>query len=76
MLLHYEYGRALTAGHKYGDAIRSYRVAADQGYAGAQYNLGVMYESGKGIPQDMPRRSSGIARRPIRATLRRRPTSA
>ena len=29
-----------------------YRLAADQGLAQAQYNLGVMYEKGEGVPQD------------------------
>jgi len=28
------------------------RVLAEQGDAQAQYNLGVMYDNGKGIPQD------------------------
>jgi hypothetical protein len=25
---------------------------AEQGYAAAQYNLGIMYERGRGVPQD------------------------
>jgi TPR repeat protein len=29
-----------------------YRKAAEQGHAGAQYNLGVMYATGKGLPED------------------------
>jgi len=29
-----------------------YRKAADQGYAVAQFNLGRMYGSGQGVPQD------------------------
>jgi hypothetical protein len=29
-----------------------YRKAADQGYAAAQSNLGIMYERGQGVPQD------------------------
>ena len=29
-----------------------YRKAAEQGYANAQYNLGVMYDNGEGVPQD------------------------
>lgn len=28
------------------------RLAAAQGYAKAQYNLGVMYDNGQGVPQD------------------------
>ncbi len=28
------------------------RTAAEKGYAPAQYNLGVMYHTGQGVPQD------------------------
>ena len=34
------------------EAVRWYRLAADQGLAQAQYNLGVMYANGEGVPQD------------------------
>ena len=33
-------------------AIRWYRLAAEQGNAGAQLNLGLMYTRGEGVPQD------------------------
>jgi len=33
--------------------VRHYRMAAEQGDASAQCNLGYMYEHGKGVPQDM-----------------------
>jgi len=33
-------------------AVAKYRVAADQGVASAQYNLGVMYYKGVGVPKD------------------------
>ena len=33
-------------------AVKWYRKAAEQGYAAAQYNLGVMYYNGQGVPQD------------------------
>ena len=36
----------------YEEAILSYRRAADQGDARAQYNLGEMYMLGRGVPQD------------------------
>lgn len=29
-----------------------YRRAAEQGHAGAEYNLGYLYREGKGVPQD------------------------
>ena len=34
------------------EAVRWLRLAADQGHAGAQYNLGVMYADGEGVPED------------------------
>ena len=33
-------------------AVRWYRLAAEQGHAYAQYNLGLMYRQGEGVPQD------------------------
>ena len=33
-------------------AIKWYRLSAEQGYADAQYNLGVSYRDGLGVPQD------------------------
>jgi hypothetical protein len=49
---YYELGRALAAAHKDVAAVANYRIAADQGYATAQNNLGVMYEDGRGIARD------------------------
>ena len=34
------------------EAVRWYRLAADQGHAGAQSHLGLKYEYGQGVPQD------------------------
>lgn len=36
----------------YVEAIRLYRLAADQGHAAAQYNLGTMHRDGEGVPQN------------------------
>ena len=36
----------------YGTALKWYRMAAGQGYADAQANLGVMYMQGLGVSQD------------------------
>ncbi len=36
----------------YATALRELRPLAVQGHAGAQYNLGVMYVNGQGVPQD------------------------
>ena len=35
-----------------GDAVACYRQAAEQGHALAQYNLGGMYNSGRGVARD------------------------
>jgi TPR repeat protein len=34
------------------EAVRLYRLAADQGYAAAQFNLGVCYRNGIGVAKD------------------------
>jgi len=36
----------------YATALREYRPLAEQGGATAQYNLGLMYANGQGVPQD------------------------
>ncbi|MEN8220548.1 MAG: tetratricopeptide repeat protein [Pseudomonadota bacterium] len=38
----------------YATAFKWFRNAAEQGHAAAQYNLGNMYHSGKGVPQNDP----------------------
>ena len=37
-----------------GQAIGHYRKAAARGVTGAQFNLAVRYEQGRGVPQDSP----------------------
>ena len=32
--------------------MKWYRLAAEPGHAGAQNNLGIMYQKGQGVPQD------------------------
>ena len=34
------------------EAVRWFRLAAEQGHAYAQYNLGRMYATGEGVPED------------------------
>ena len=34
------------------EAVKWYRLSAEQGYAEAQFNLGFMYDNGEGVPQD------------------------
>ena len=36
----------------YATAFREMKPLAEQGHASAQYNLGIMYEKGQGVPQD------------------------
>ena len=36
----------------YVEAVKWYRLAAEQGHASAQYNLGVMYDQGEGVPEN------------------------
>jgi TPR repeat protein len=49
-------GRRYEAGQgvpqNYFEATKWYRLAAEQGYATAQYNLGMMYKEGRGVPPD------------------------
>ena len=49
-----DWGRARTA-HERGDyaaELAIVRPLAEQGYAFAQFNLGVLYDNGQGVPQD------------------------
>ena len=46
----YDKGQGVLQDYK--EAVRLYRLSADQGYAKAQYNLGVMYVNGDGVSQD------------------------
>ena len=36
----------------YATALREWTALAEQGHAGAQYNLGLMYARGRGVPRD------------------------
>ena len=44
----------------YAEAVKWYRLAAEQGYARAQYNLGVMYDNGRGVLKTSKEAVSGI----------------
>ena len=46
------YDRGNGVKQDYGEAARLYRLAADQGYAYAQFNLGLMYNHSKGVKRD------------------------
>jgi TPR repeat protein len=46
----YDTGMGVT--RDYAEAMRWYRLAADEGYPVAQWEIGDMYEEGHGVPQD------------------------
>lgn len=48
----FEKGNDAYHSQNYAEAVNWFRKAADQGYVGAQYGLGVMYENGYGVDQD------------------------
>jgi TPR repeat protein len=50
--LNYQLGRAYVRAKNYQTAIDQFRKAAEQGYAPAQYNLGVMYTRDVGVARD------------------------
>jgi TPR repeat protein len=47
----YKFGYGRVA-RDYAEAVRLYRLAADQGHAGAQVSLGLMFYNGQGVAQD------------------------
>ena len=46
----YDTGRGVP--QDYAEALRWYRLAAEQGNTSAQFRLGVAYGTGRGVPQD------------------------
>ena len=46
----YNFGRGVREDAR--EAVRWYRLAADQGNAEAQFSLGLRYVTGRGVPQD------------------------
>jgi TPR repeat protein len=36
----------------YTESVKWYRLSAEQGDVGGQYNMGVMYDNGDGVPED------------------------
>jgi TPR repeat protein len=48
----FQAGMDATTGGDYATALREWRPLAEQGDALAQYNLGVLYRKGRGVPQD------------------------
>ena len=50
----------------YEKAVEWFKKAAQQGYALAQFNLGVMYAKGDGVTQDMKKALQWIAKLPTK----------
>jgi tetratricopeptide (TPR) repeat protein len=48
----FDEGLAAFQAGDYATALQEWRPLAEQGYASAQFNLGVMYDSGRGVTQD------------------------
>jgi TPR repeat protein len=46
----YEQGKGVP--QNYDEALKWYKKGAEQGYASAQFNLGLAYFHGRGVPQD------------------------
>jgi uncharacterized protein len=46
----YDHGRGMP--QSYAEAVRWYRLAANQGIAIAQFKLGIMYHDGQGLARD------------------------
>jgi TPR repeat protein len=49
---YYKIGKAWQYHEDYAKAVRCYRLAAAQEHAGAQFNLGIMYQIGLGVGFD------------------------
>ena len=48
----YDEGKAAYERKDYATALREWRPLAEKDDATVQYNLGAMYENGRGVPQD------------------------
>ena len=48
----FEQAEAAYDRNDYAAALGEWRPLAEQGFASAQYNLGLMYATGQGVPQD------------------------
>ncbi len=48
----YQEGCVVYERGDYDTALKEFRPLAEQGHAEAQYNLGVMYVQGQGVPKD------------------------
>ncbi|BBK34739.1 TPR repeat protein [Stella humosa] len=50
--IRFQLGRALDKAQRWDEAVAQYRRAAEESYAPAQTSLGLLYEDGRGVPQD------------------------
>ena len=70
------YAKGQGVPQDYAEALKWYRLAAEQGNANAQDNLGVMYANGHGVPQDDAEAVKWYRLAADRATPARRTISA
>ena len=54
-LIHEKAETTYSRSERYIEAVKWYQLSAEQGYALAQMNLGIMYTNGWGVPQDYVR---------------------
>ena len=73
LALMYANGTGVPQDHT--EAVRLFRLAVDQGDAGAQCYLGVMYTNGTEVPQDHAERSGCTSSPPTRGRPKRSTTS-
>ena len=52
LALRYDFGFSQGVLQDDAEALRWFRLAAEQGHAAAQYNLGFMYRTGRGVPEN------------------------
>jgi len=48
----FQKGLAAAEAYDFATALQEWKPLAEQGFAPAQFNLGLMYETGRGVPQD------------------------
>ena len=46
------YDNGLGVPQDYKESVKLYRLSAEQGFAKAQFNLGLIYRKGRGVPKD------------------------
>ena len=69
----FEDGMRFVLSKDYAKAVQSFRKAADDGNADAQFNLGVMYSKGAAWSRISPAQHTGIGKQRSKRMCRRNP---